>query len=129
MTADSTTMRRTRVVIAVALALSACAQNPSPVIESKLGDLKGQPVKTVVDKLGDPDEQIQNHDEKVYVWYRVNKPRREYLANLFGCTIKVFVDKDDKVTGFFYSGNNAGCGRYAHRLDESYQTPHGVLDF
>jgi hypothetical protein len=128
-TAKPTTMRKTSAGIAVAFALSACAENPSPIIESKLGELKGQPVQAVVDKLGEPDEQDKIHDERVYVWYRVNKPRQEYLANLVGCTIKVFVDKDGKVTGFFYSGNNAGCGRYAHKLDESYQAPRGALEF
>jgi hypothetical protein len=129
MTANWTTTRKTNVAIAVALALSGCAQNPFPVIQSTLGDLKGRPVKTVVEKLGDPDEQIHDGDEKAYVWYRVNKPRQEFLSNLVECTIKVFVDKDDKITGFFYSGNNAGCGRYAHKLDDSYQTPRGVLNF
>lgn len=129
MTANGTTMRKTIGAIVVALALSACAQTSYPIIQSKLDDLRGQPVKTVIEKLGDPDEQIKNGDEKGYAWYRLNKSRPEFFANFLVCTIKVYVDKDDKVTGFFYSGNNAGCGRYAHKLDNDYRAPRGILDF
>jgi len=122
-------MRKTNLIIVAALALTACAPTPFPAIQSKLGDLKGQPVKTVVEKLGDPDEQIQKGDGTTYAWYRVNKSGSEFKEDLFECAIRVYVDKDDKITGFFYSGSNAGCGRYAHMLDDSFEPSHNILGF
>ncbi len=120
-------MNRTAVVIiGVALALSACADNSFPVLQARLGDLRGQPVKTIVDRFGEPDEQSGKGDDKAYVWYGLDKSHPLSLAE---CTIKVFVDDDDKITGFFHSGNNAGCGRYAHRLDENYRAPNRMFGF
>ena len=120
-------MTRTAIItIGVALALSACAEGSFPVLQSRLNDLRGQPVKTLVDKLGDPDEQSGKDDEKAYVRYGLDKSHPLSRAE---CTIEVFVDKDDKITGFIHSGNNAGCGRYAHQLDDSYRAPNSIFGF
>lgn len=129
MPANWTTTRKTNVAIAVALALSGCARSPFPVIESKIDGMKGQPIKTVIDKLGEPDEQNQIGGEKAYVWLLPNKSGFAYQAVGFECTIKVFVDKDDKITHYGYNGNVGGCGQYAHKLDDAYHTAQGILDF
>lgn len=120
-------IRTTIVLIAAAFALAGCADPSLPIIQSRLGDLKGEPVSTVVERLGAPAEQIKNGDDRTYVWYGTHKPRTSALTGYYECTIKVFADEHDKITGVFYAGSNAGCSRYAHRLDNNYPVAHIVF--
>jgi hypothetical protein len=115
-------MRKASLVIA-AITLSACASDPFPAMQAKLDGFKGQPVQSLIARLGAPDETDPNGEAKTYVWFRVNKSGPDYQESFVDCTIKAYADKDDKITGFFYTGNNAGCGRYARKLDENFTAP------
>jgi hypothetical protein len=116
-------------VIALSLALAGCAKSPFPVIEAKIDALKGQPIKAVIDKLGDPTAQSWVGAEKVYVWTLASNMDSVYQAVGLTCTIRVFVGKDEKVARYSYDGSIGGCGRYAHKLDNTFDTAQGVIDF
>jgi hypothetical protein len=120
-------MRKANLVIAVALALSACARDPFPAMQAKLDSFKGRPAQSLIARLGAPDDTDKNDDGKTYLWFRVNKSGPEFQEDFVDCTIKAYADKDDRITGFFYTGNNAGCGRYAHKLDEEFTAPRNFL--
>ena len=115
-------------IVAFALAVSGCARTPFPVIDSKLDEMKGQPIKAVIDKLGDPTGKVQKGGEKSYVWTLTNDYGAAYHAIGFACTITVFADKGDKVSRYTYDGNVGGGGQYAHKLDDDYHSLHNILD-
>ena len=117
------------VIAAVAFAISGCARTPFPVIESQLSGLKEHPVKKVSDKLGDPSSNAEINGEKAYIWSLPNTTSFYYGALGLQCTVRVFVDKDDKVTHYDFAGNVGGCGYYAHRLDDSYHVAAGILEW
>ncbi len=111
------------VLAAIALVAAGCGRTPFPVMEAQLDGLKGQPATAVFTKLGAPNDNETIAGEKVYVWSSDNiKTASGDAASMidFQCTIRVFVDKDDKVAHYDFKGNVGGCGRYAHRLDNSY---------
>jgi hypothetical protein len=109
-------MKKTVLVAAIAApALVGCVRTPFPTLEDKMDGMKGGPVKTVIDKLGNPQSATEAADEKVYVW---SASGVEALG--FNCTIKVFANRNDKVTHYGYDGTVAGCAHYAHRLDKKY---------
>jgi hypothetical protein len=112
----------------VALALAGCAKPPFSVIESKIDGLKGQPIKAVVDKIGEPDDRAQAAAEMAYIW-RLNPSNDPYQAIGFACAITVYVDKNGKIAHEAYEGNVGGCAHYAHQLDDSYHFAQGVLSF
>jgi len=120
-------MKKISLIVAAALALSACAHDPFPAMQAKLDSFKGQPAPSLFARLGAPDETDKKDDGHTYVWFRVNKSGPEFQEDFLDCTIKAYADKDDKITGFFYTGNNAGCGRYTHRLDEEFKNPRNFL--
>ena len=120
-------MRKANLAIAAALALSACASDPFPAMQANLDSFKGQPAQSLIARLGAPDETNKDGDARTYVWFRVNKSGPEFQEDFIDCTIKAYADKSDVITGFFYTGNNAGCGRYAHRLDEDFKNPRNFL--
>lgn len=116
---------RGRAVVGAALALSAagCGRTPFPVIETQMASLKGEPVQTLVPKFGEPSGNQEINGEKVYVWSTAgNKTIAGAAANTldFECTIRVFVDSDENIAHYDLKGNVAGCARYAHRLDKTY---------
>jgi hypothetical protein len=113
------------IAVAATMALSGCAKTPFPVLENKLGGLKGHPAKELVAVFGDPTD-TQPGPEKTYVW--TLPPYGGEAAGL-ACTVKVFVDKDDKITRYDFSGNVGGCGYYAHQIDPSYHRANGILDW
>jgi hypothetical protein len=121
-------MRKQAIIVAFAFAIAGCSRTPFPVIEAKLDELKGQPIKSVIDKLGSPTEQNQVGNEKTYVWNLTSNIGVVYQTVGLGCVIKVFADKDDNVIRYTYDGNVGGCGQYAHKLDDGYHTAQGILD-
>ncbi len=120
----SAVTKNTLVIVVIAAALFGCAKSSFPVLDAKLGDLKGQPSKQITDKFGPPDE-TQTTPRKTYIWTLGN-----YSGGAVGfrCTVKVFVDKDDNIVDYDFTGNVAGCGHYAGLLDDSYHVAHGVFD-
>lgn len=119
--------KRVLVMAAVVLAAGGCALSPFPTLETRLAELKGKAASEVIAKLGDPSRNEQIGGEKAYVWSLSGSGSLSDAAVntlAFQCTIKVFVDKDDKVAHYSFSGNVAGCGQYAHRLHNSYNLIH-----
>ncbi len=116
---------RKRVLIAAAIALAAtgCGRTPFPVLETELGSLKDKPAKEAFDRLGDPNGNQEIAGEKVYVWSSANdKSLAGSTANAvdFDCTVRIFVDKQEKISHYDFKGNVGGCALYAHLLDNSY---------
>ncbi len=111
------------VLAAIALAAAGCGRTPFPVLETQLDGLKGQPAKAVFTRLGDPNSSEETAGEKVYFWSTTNNnsiPGAAANAIDFDCTVRVFVDKDEKISHYDFKGNVGGCARYAHRLDKTY---------
>jgi hypothetical protein len=100
----------------VASALAACGgQSWLPVFDARLAPLKGQPIETLIGKLGPPNEQTGAGDDSAYFWYGVDKAHPWRLAE---CTIRAGVDKNGRIAELLYFGNEAGCGRYARKLQD-----------
>lgn len=122
-------MRKNAMVIAtLGFLVAGCAPSPFPVLNEKLDALKGKPIKSVTDVFGDPDQVSEAGNEKSYQWNLTSNFGAAYNVVAFRCTITVFADKDDKITHYSYDGNNAGCSRYARRLDSGYHFAQGILD-
>jgi hypothetical protein len=117
-----------QILLLIVFAVSACARTPFPVIDAKLDELKGQPIQSVIDKLGAANSQNQSGDGKAYVWTLTSDFGAAYHAVGFGCTITVFADKDGNVSRYSYDGNVGGCGQYAHSLDDSYHAALNLLN-
>jgi len=118
------TMRKAAFVLAATALLAAgCGRTPFPVMEAQLDGMKGQPATDVFAKLGEPNDNQTIGGEKVYVWSAGNiKTLAGDASSMieFQCTIRVFVDHDEKITHYDFKGNVGGCARYAHRLDKDY---------
>ena len=100
----------------------------------------GQPASYVFEKLGVPDAEDEVAGRKFYVWetessgsFFVPKPgtgavyegdRMSSLSFLFHefqtyhhvCKFRLFVDKQDLVTGYDLEGDGGGCGTFANQL-------------
>jgi hypothetical protein len=111
--------KRGFVLIGVVLGVAGCGRTPFPVLETQLGGLKGQPAQAIIKKLGDPNETSSIAGGKVYIWSASDAMGAGDAIGL-QCTVKVFVDRGDKITRYDFNGNVAGCAPYAHRLDQSY---------
>jgi hypothetical protein len=106
---------RTIAALLLALAAAGCAQSWFPIFEARLNPLKGQPVQALIDRIGPADEQTSINDRKVYFWYGYDKAHPWRFSE---CTIQATVDKSERITDLFYSGNGSGCGRYAQELEK-----------
>jgi hypothetical protein len=107
------------VLVGAVLAAAGCGRTPFPVLETQLDGLKGQPAQAVIRKLGAPNETSAIAGAKVYIWSASDASRAGDAVGL-ECTVKVFVDRGDKIARSDFNGNVAGCAPYAHRLDKSY---------
>jgi hypothetical protein len=109
------------IVAAVAFVLMGCADRSSfPIIQSRLAGMKGQPIKILLGKLGEPDSKEKVDGGQVYIWDGSDNMSPTFWGNFSGCALKVYVDKSDAITGFFHSGADGACARYAHKLDNSF---------
>ena len=111
-----------------ALLLGGCARTPFGVMDAKLDAMKGKPIKTATDALGDPSEIVDVGDEKSYRWSLTAGLGGAYSALAFRCDIAIFADKGGNISHYAYNGNNAGCSRYAIKLDSEYHFAKGILD-
>jgi hypothetical protein len=106
------------IVAAVALALASCAGDSTfPIIQSRLAAMKGKPVTSLLQKLGEPDSKDTVDGGHVYVWDGSSAQHVNFWTNFSQCALKVYVDKSDTITGFFHSGTDSACAQYADRLD------------
>jgi hypothetical protein len=111
--------KQTFVLVGAILGVAGCGRTPFPVLETQLDGLKGQPALAVIAKLGAPNQTSEIAGEKVYIWSASDASRAGDAVG-FECTVKVFVDRNDKIARSDFNGNVAGCSHYAHRLDKSY---------
>jgi hypothetical protein len=119
-------MKKLRIVLfGAVLAAAGCGRTPFPVLETQLGGLKGQPAKAVIKKLGAPTETSEIAGGKVYIWTTTDALGAGDAIGL-QCTVKVFVDKGDRIARYDFNCNVAGCAHYAHGLDESYDLLHST---
>lgn len=112
----------------VALLVGGCGHTPFPVLDAKLDDFKGKPIKSVTDVLGDADQVTQVGDATSYQWNLAKSLAGAYNFVSAHCEITVFAGKDGAVTHYSYNGNNAGCSRYAVKLDSNYHFAKGLVD-
>jgi hypothetical protein len=111
--------KQTFVLVGAILGVAGCGRTPFPVLETQLDGLKGQPAQAVIAKLGAANQTSEIAGEKVYIWSASDASRAGDAVG-FECTVKVFVDRNDKIARSDFNGNVAGCSHYAHRLDKSY---------
>jgi hypothetical protein len=107
------------ILIGAVLGAAGCGRTPFPVLETQLDGLKGQPAQAVIKKLGEPNETSEIAGARIYVWSSSDAMRAGDAIGL-QCTVKVFVDRNDRIARSDFNGNVAGCAPYAHRLDKSY---------
>lgn len=113
--------------LASVLAAAGCGRTPFPVLETQMDAEKGELVKTLYPRLGDPDGSREVNGEKVYIWTSSAEKTASGVGGAsigFDCTLRVFVDKNEKVTHYDFKGNVGGCAVLAHRLDDSYDLVH-----
>jgi hypothetical protein len=139
-------------VLLAGLLLSGCVSTPWDVLNEQLTDLRGQPVKTAIDRLGHPTSEGQNAGENFYVWSTSNTVSMPDFSTTAGsgmvgstpftydqgsmrggdrvslrCTLRIFYDNDHIITHTGVDGNSGGCAPYAHRLDPAYHSAtHGT---
>lgn len=126
-------------VAAVAVsALSACTTFSN--MDKGLDALKGRPINEAFATLGMPNDERVIAGRKVYVWgnsFSMSMPTTQttnvqgtfgttpYMGSAtttawktseYECTIRLFVDENERVETYDYSGNIGGCGSYSSRL-------------
>ena len=131
--------------IALIFLLSGCAVQTFPthgVLHEGLAAMVGTPVKSLVGKIGYPENEVTVGGRKVYTWdhrssftYTVPESicrdeivfyprgRREVVrvcaieqvenTVLYFCTIKIEADGAERITGYTFDGNRQGCEHFA----------------
>lgn len=102
-------MRIVAFVTAIAVCLSACA---GYAIKDKMSAYNGQPVSTLIDKLGFPTRQDTIAGQTVYIW----TTGQMIEGTSYACTIRAILDSQNIITRWDYQGNEGGCARYASML-------------
>lgn len=130
-----------RLVLSLALAfglagLTACAT--APPADLAIQRLLGQPAQVAFGYLGLPHEEQVIAGTRMYVWseggiattpvYRPPRRHRERdtwvfdapyfdeVPRSYACTLRLFVDERDMVTGGDVQGHGGGCSDFAHAL-------------
>jgi hypothetical protein len=121
----------------LAAAVVACA--PIETIEAKVGQLRGQPVQGVVQRLGDADSRVPAAAGTAWVWQvRVRVPHAPItettttyatgfrsVGQTTGysdvplpetCTLRVLADGADIISSAHATGPNAACASVVHKL-------------
>lgn len=127
-------MRRVPLLLAL-LVLAACATYPP--VDVGIATLRGQPAQVAFSYLGLPDEERLIAGTRMYVWseggigtrpvYRPPlRPRHDPwflyeppfidVPYSYACTLRLFVDARDVVTGGDVAGHGGGCGEFARLL-------------
>ena len=120
-------MQRLCSIIAVSLALSACA-SPSNRVGVGLENYVRRPVAELISVLGAPNAETAVAGQEVFVW---GDPRIAMLPEMQGgagvggsnappdqyeCSIRVFVGPDQRIVSWDFLGNEVGCQSYAERF-------------
>jgi hypothetical protein len=96
---------KTMLVVAAALPLAGCAIGYSKAMSTDMRNLTGEPIRTIIDRLGYPARETTIAGDKVYVW------------DDNGCTLKVGVDSSDHVVHADYDGDHSDCKPYRKALE------------
>jgi hypothetical protein len=129
-----------KILVLAALLVGACAFDT---MNAELPKYVGQPVSSLVDRLGYPSGEQSIMGRKVYVWrtdmdyvsttpvtststgYVNYKPvtltSTSYVSTPMhlACKIRAVVNPDDRIYSVDYEGNNGACLRYSSRLKTS----------
>jgi hypothetical protein len=89
--------------------VTACA---SQTIKEQMRSFLGQPVSTVIAKLGYPTEEQSLAGHKVYIW----ATGRMVEGTSYTCKIRAILDDQGIITTWDFEGNEGGCSRYASLL-------------
>jgi hypothetical protein len=92
-------------LIAGALLLNGCAIGYNKAMTADMRALDGKPISQVIDRLGYPGRDMVIAGDKVYVWEDN------------GCTLKVGVDKADRVSHAEFDGDHSDCKPYKRKLE------------
>ena len=115
-------MKKETTLLAIfALAAAGCASTASsPIIETRLAATKGQPIKTLVAKFGEPDFIRTLDAGHVYVWDGSSKTQHGFWTNFASCSLQFDVDKTETITAFYYSGTQSACAEYSDKLGNGF---------
>ena len=121
----------------LALFLVGCA---SAIIEERMQPMVGRPASDVFEKLGLPDAEGEVAGRRFYIWgtqtsgsftvpqHKTGTIYGPYGTSTYGyttyqqhfynymCTIRVFVDSDDRIATYDFKGNEGGCSTFAEML-------------
>lgn len=100
---------RITVLAGVGFVLAGCA---SQMIDERASKYLGQPVSTLIAKMGYPTDERTIAGKKVYIWYTSTFDEGTQLK----CQFRAIVGPGEVVEAFDGEGNNGPCLRYAMRL-------------
>jgi len=117
--------------------IAACA--PIETIEAKVSQLKGQPVQSVMQRLGDADSRVQVADGTAWVWQvqvrvphvAITETTTSYATGFRSvgqtmgysdvplpetCTLRVLTDGAGIISSAEARGSNGACAAVVHKL-------------
>lgn len=101
--------------VGISLLLAACIGSS---MNTGLQSLSNKPAREAFDRLGYPTEDRVIAGRRVYIW-STNHMGPAIAGNRdvqYQCTIRIFVDERDIITGGDWEGNGYGCSQYLSRL-------------
>ncbi|GFM29276.1 DNA polymerase gamma [Novosphingobium sp. PY1] len=131
-------IRNSLAALGLVAALSGCTTFSN--MDKGLDALQGQPIEAAFAKMGMPNSEGILAGHKVYIWsnaYSMTMPTPQttnyqgtvgttpysgtasttaWKTSEYECTIRLFVDENERINNYDYSGNIGGCGTYSSRL-------------
>lgn len=123
-----------KVLILIALVLAGCADAKND-FDSLLPNYRGRPVEAVFARWGQPQQVLSGNLGPVYVWtgsmqyqpiapqtttgyigttpFVVNAPAP---AETLSCRVEAHADRQNRLSGFRWDGNNGACQEWAAKL-------------
>lgn len=104
--------------VLMVLALAACASDG---FDDTIAGYKGGSVETLIARWGEPERVSVTPKSRAHV-YTWSDARRDG-ATARSCTVKVLVDRLDRITAFGFHGDNVACEAFADRLRAAPAAP------
>lgn len=137
-----------KILLLTLFLLCRCVTMPGPIIETGMQKLYGQPIKnTLFFNFNYPTAEGTIAGKKFYVWSTAstyyspgittttgyattgsqsfNYAQTTYGAGSYyntSCTLRVFVDREERITNYDIQGNNGACKIFAAELDPNYKS-------
>jgi len=105
---------------ALLLSLTAAAVPSPSALAEALRSFKGQPISSIISRVGYPDRRENMLDEVIYYW-------NADFASGESCRFRVATDQKGIITGASAYGNEAGCKIWLSSVRDGTIDPHTGL--